>query len=241
MSSGILFHQSLAYLLKSLVRLSINKLNIKAPYQYPLCMESAGNRCYYRKMIKVNLAAFNMYEVSVYWSYSYQRFWTGIKSYHLNNEFVDIHNTVWSFYHLTHWGRVMHICVRKLTIIGSDNGLAHGWNQTIIWTNDGILLIGPLGTNFSASLLGIQTFSFNKLHLKTSSAKWRLFCLGLNELNHCGMIMQYGITVFGLYWYMCTANGLVLGSIKPLHEPMLTHWGRVRAYMRQKTNQNWFR
>ena len=27
---------------------------------------------------------------------------------------------------LTHWGRVTHICVSKLTIIGSDNGLSPG-------------------------------------------------------------------------------------------------------------------
>ena len=37
----------------------------------------------------------------------------------------------------------------KLTIIGSDNGLSPGQGQAIIWTNAGILLIGPLGTNFS--------------------------------------------------------------------------------------------
>ena len=40
-----------------------------------------------------------------------------------------------------------------------------------------------LGPNFSEILIGIQPFSFKKLHLKTSSAKLRLFCLGLNELN----------------------------------------------------------
>ena len=45
---------------------------------------------------------------------------------------------------LTHWGRVTHICVSKLTIIGSDNGLAPGWHQAIIWTSAGILLIGPM-------------------------------------------------------------------------------------------------
>ena len=50
---------------------------------------------------------------------------------------------------LTHWGRVTHICVSKLTIIASDNGLSPGRRQAIIWTNAGILLIGPLGTNFS--------------------------------------------------------------------------------------------
>ena len=27
-------------------------------------------------------------------------------------------------WHLTHWGRVTHICVGKLAIIGWDNGLA---------------------------------------------------------------------------------------------------------------------
>ena len=41
-----------------------------------------------------------------------------------------------------------HICVGNLTIIGSDNGLSPGRRQAIIWTNAGILLIGPLGKNF---------------------------------------------------------------------------------------------
>ena len=50
---------------------------------------------------------------------------------------------------LTHWGRVAHIWVGKLTIIGSDNGLSPGRRQAIIWTNAGILLIGHLGRNFS--------------------------------------------------------------------------------------------
>ena len=68
-----------------------------------------------------------------------------------------------------------HICVGKLTIIGSDNGLSPGRRQAIIWTIVGILLIGPLGTNFSEILIGIQNFSFKKMHLKMSSAKWRPF------------------------------------------------------------------
>ena len=83
----------------------------------------------------------------------------------------------------THWGRVTHIRVLKLTITGSDNGLSPGRRQAIFWTNPGILLIGPLGSNFSEILIGIQTFSFKKMHLKISSAKWRPFCLGLNVLT----------------------------------------------------------
>ena len=40
---------------------------------------------------------------------------------------------------LTHWGRVTHICVSKLTIIGSDNGLApnhylNQWWNIVNWT-----------------------------------------------------------------------------------------------------------
>ena len=54
-----------------------------------------------------------------------------------------------------------HICVSKLTIIGSDNGLSPGRRQAIIWTNAGILLIRPLGTNSSEILIEICTFSFN--------------------------------------------------------------------------------
>ena len=90
------------------------------------------------------------------------------------------HNS--AFTPLTHWGRVTHICVGILTIIGSDDGLSPGRRQAIIWTNVGILLIRPLGTSFSEILIGIYTFSFKKMLLKTSSAKWRPFCLGLNVL-----------------------------------------------------------
>ena len=42
-----------------------------------------------------------------------------------------------------HRGRVTHICVANLTIIGSDNGFSPGRREAIIWTNAWILLIGP--------------------------------------------------------------------------------------------------
>ena len=84
---------------------------------------------------------------------------------------------------LTHWGRVTHICISKITIIGSDNGLSPGRRQTIIWTNVGILFIGPLGTNFNETSIEIHTFLFKKIHLKLPSGKWRPFCLGLNVLT----------------------------------------------------------
>ena len=77
----------------------------------------------------------------------------------------------WSFVNfvLTHWGRVTHICFNNLTIIGSDNGLSPGRRQAILWTSAGILLMGPLATNFSEMLIEIHTFSFKKMHLKMSA------------------------------------------------------------------------
>ena len=74
------------------------------------------------------------------------------------------------------------ICVNKLTIIGSDNGLSPSWRKAIIWTNAGILLIRPVRPNFIEISIEIHIFSFKKMHLKISSAKWRTFCLSLNAI-----------------------------------------------------------
>ena len=90
----------------------------------------------------------------------------------------------WCSVTVTHWGRVTHIYVSNLTITGSDNGLSPDRRQAIIWTNARILLIGPLGTNFSEILIEILTFSFKKIRLKVSSAKRRPFCLSLDVLTH---------------------------------------------------------
>ena len=115
---------------------------------------------------------------------------------------------------LTHWGRVTHICVGNLTIIGSENGLSPGRRQAIIQTNAGRLLIVPLGTNVSDIFIGIQTFK--KMHLKMSIAKWRPFRLGLNELtcmssrdDNCSSI---------LFW---TDNNCMHTRSLPIYETLL--------------------
>ena len=87
--------------------------------------------------------------------------------------------------YFTHWGaipqwdRVTHIYVSKLTTIGSDNEM---------------LLIRTLGTNFSENLSEMHSFSFNKMHLKMSSAKWRLFRLCLNEIHTAGLCSIFHVT-----------------------------------------------
>ena len=95
-----------------------------------------------------------------------------------------------------------HICVSKLTIIGPDNGLSPGRRQAIIYTNAGILLIGPSGTNFSEILIEIRTFSSKKMDLKLSSAKWQPFCLSLNELILVWTLIGFfsKVQFVGPYW-----------------------------------------
>ena len=109
---------------------------------------------------------------------------------------------------ITHWGRVVHICVGKLTTIGSDNGLWPGRHQAILWTNAGILLIRPLGTNFNV-LLEILFFSFKKMQRHP-------FCLGLNVLNV--IIIQIGEIHVISNRYMQRVNGFLLLSEYSLHK-----------------------
>ena len=123
---------------------------------------------------------------------------------------------------LIHWGRVTHICVCNLTIISSDNGLSPGRRQAIVWTNAGILVIRPLETNFSEILIKIHTFSFKKIHLKTSSGKWRPFCLGLNELTHPGRVTHICISKLG--HYLVQIMPCRLFGTKPWSPPMLIYY-----------------
>ena len=128
----------------------------------------------FKKWILVSLHVLHW----VWYLYHQQYGWRKIGK-HFNSMSKNFHYLC----HLTHWGRATHICVDKLTTIGSYNGLSPGQRQAIIWTSAGILLIGPLETNSSEILIRVQTFSFKKMHWKMSYAKLRPSCLGLNVFS----------------------------------------------------------
>ena len=91
--------------------------------------------------------------------------------------------SVWRIRTLTHWGRVTHICVSKLTIIGSDNGLSPGRRGAIIWTNAEI--------NFSEILIEIfyifiQENAFENVVWKMAAILSRPQCVN-GECRHCNM------------------------------------------------------
>ena len=98
-----------------------------------------------------------------------------------------------------------HICVGNLTVIG----LSPGRRQAIIWTNDGILLIRTLGTNFSEILIKIQNFSFKRNIIK-------------NIVCEMAAILSRGISVNGryswgfLHWYWKQNHKTVFVIMDPL-------------------------
>ena len=103
------------------------------------------------------------------------------------------------------------ICMSKLTVIGSDNGLLAGQPQAIIWTNAGIFLIRLLETHFSEITIEINTFSFKKMHWKMSSAKWWTCCLGLN-------VFLISCTVSSLKQAQSTQQSVIVHIILEMYE-----------------------
>ena len=71
------------------------------------------------------------------------------------------------------------MCVANLTMIVLDNGLSPDRRQAITWTNAGILLIGPLRTNFSDVfiknlIIFIQENAFENVVCETAAILSRL-------------------------------------------------------------------
>ena len=124
-----------------------------------------------------------------------------------------------------------YITFGNITIIGSDNGLSPDRRQAIIWTNAGILLIGPLGTDFSENLIEIHTFLFKKMHLKTSSGKRRPFCLRLNVL-----IPAYRCDFIGNFIRMPVDRSRDRWHWSNLHLPRSIWWSLSKRWLLRYQN-----
>ena len=118
---------------------------------------------------------------------------------------------------LTHWGLVTHICFCNLTNFGSDN-LSHCWN-TVNWT-----LRNKLQWNFNRN----SDISFQKMHLKVSSAKWQPFCFGLNVLTHCPRVE---VAVLFKVWFSNSLYGIVACMGTCIEKKML--------YVECHTDEKW--
>ena len=99
---------------------------------------------------------------------------------------------------LTHWGRVTHICVNKITIIGSDNGLSPGRRQAIIWTIAGILLIEPRGTSFNRnSIIFIHENEFESVVCEMAAILFRPQCVKALPVGTISVTGKWGTGLRG--------------------------------------------
>ena len=108
-----------------------------------------------------------------------QCWWHGHESSRENNHIRRRTKLTWQLFRttrpreLTHWGRVTHICVGKLTIIGSDNGLS--WTAPSHFLNQCWNITNRIWWLYRSTLVGvIQTIS---------SANWPLGS-GKQEITH---------------------------------------------------------
>ena len=153
--------------------------------QIVYCLKYASHK--YEELTCANFNEIMMLKIIFYFFYfsKYIWRWKPSRNQVIFNHKVDKRTGICG-HMLTHWGQVTYICVSKVTIVGSDNGLWPGRRQAIIWINAGILLIGSLGTNFSEILFEINTFSFKKIHIRT--------------VNSSGLMIPYGNIVQYQHW-----------------------------------------
>ena len=99
------------------------------------------------------------------------------------------HNGIMTSHGITHWGRVTHIRVGNLTIIGLDNGLSPNRRQAIIWTYAGILLFEPLRINLSGILYEMYCIIIQNNEFEQVVCKMAANCFAPNlKVMDCRLI-----------------------------------------------------
>ena len=121
---------------------------------------------------------------------------------------------------LTHWGRATHICVSKLTIIASDNGLLLGWRQAIIWNNAGILSIrNKLQWNFNQnSDIFFQENALESVVCEMVSILSRPQCVTFPSVRFCGIFLR-AVSLWLAKLLFCIMNLTIVLSILLPHLP----------------------
>ena len=107
---------------------------------------------------------------------------------------------------------------QKLTITGSDNGLAPIRRQAIIWSNAGILLIETLGTDLPYTIHPTEVWQSHIPWFLSQHVFW-VVVSDLAGLAHQGSVLQLVATDF--LWKL-------IWRLKIYINPwcFLTHWGR---------------
>ena len=86
----------------------------------------------------------------------------------------------------------MHLCISKLGHHWSDNGLLPTQHQAIIWTNVGLLKIGPLETIFSE--IWIYSFVYTSGHCRRWRSRMEVKIMAGSLFVHCKIAYFYSVT-----------------------------------------------
>ena len=122
---------------------------------------------------------------------------------------------------LTNWGRMTHIYVSEQTNIGSDNDLSPYRRQAIIWTNAGILLIGPIRRYFS------EFFNHNTYIFSQGNALQNIVCKVASILSRplCVKLVWSNISLQKIYFrYIVILMKTLLFAV--------LRWGSEAKYVR---------
>ena len=135
-----------------------------------------------------------------------------------------------------------HICASKLTIIVSDNGLASGRRQAIIWNNAGILLIGPLGTAFSDFFLSkfketnfvSKWLSVLSVDVLRASSGTMITRFGCNDRDWRVKMFSFCYMAIGTQWNWIS-NGRVMALHNLLKTERLNEWFKTALCLWSQT------
>ena len=119
---------------------------------------------------------------------------------------------------LTHWCWMTHICISKIIIIGSDNGLSPSHYLNQCWN----IVNWNIGNKLQWNCNRNQYIFIPEMHLKMSFVKWLPTYLSLNVLNGLGM----GTNVL---WTLEACRIVPWSEIQ--HEPMAHSGGRLNIKM----------
>ena len=113
------------------------------------------------------------------------------------NNLLSTHTCISHVYGLTHWGRVTHICISNLTIIGSDNGFfawsapSHYLNQCSNIVNWALWNKLPWQFNLNSNI-SIQEKSIESVVCKMAAILSRPQCIKNRAHGLCFVVVRAG-------------------------------------------------
>ena len=136
---------------------------------------------------------------------------------------------------LTQWNWVIHICVNRLTIIGSDNGLSPGQHLAIIWTNVGILYLFFFLRNKLQWNFHLNSYIFIQGNTILFWSQWMCSMCDFVDVIHLSISINLGDYVCLKKGAFCTA----CTSLAHICPPAIHIFQRYHFYLFKISYKSW--